>query len=92
MTYKTRPGIVRIRICDVDVLTATREVWDSCPKVRPVPRMWAACWALMEKEGRTSEDAVRTFAGLFRQPEEEVREKLEKIFSRLAEEGFLLPA
>ena len=91
MNYKTRPGIVRLRICDVDILAAKRENWEACPKVRPLPRMWAACWAIMEND-RTSEDVVHTFSNLFHQSEQEVREKLNKIFTRLYEEGFLILA
>ena len=91
MIYKTRPGIVLLRICDVDVLTATRKVWGECPAVRPVPRMWAGCWALMEK-GRTSEEVIGTFTRLFQQPEEEVRIRLGKIFDKLYEEGYLISA
>ena len=41
MDYKVRPGVVSIRICDTDILTAKREIWDSCPVVRPLPRHWA---------------------------------------------------
>lgn len=91
MIYKTRPGIVLIRICDVDVLAATRAVWGQCTSVRPLPRLWAGCWALMEK-GRTSEEIISVFARLFQQPEDVTREKLEKIFRKLYEEGYLIEA
>ena len=78
-----------IRICDVDILTATRKTWEVCPAVRPLPRMWAACWHLMEK-GRSSEEVIQTFVSLFHQPEEKVRLKLDKIFLKLFEEGYLI--
>lgn len=91
MIYKTRPGIVLLRICDVDILAATRKTWEVCPAVRPLPRMWAGCWALMEK-GRTSEEVVHTFMGMFQKSEEEVRKKLDGIFSQLYCEGYLIDA
>ena len=91
MIYKIRPGIVRLRICDVDLLAATRQVWEQCPAVRPLPRIWAACWALMEN-GSTSEEAVDTFVRLFRQSEEEVHAKLGNVFETLYSEGYLIEA
>ena len=91
MTYKTRPGIVLLRICDVDVLTATRTVWGQIPVVRPLPRLWAGCWALMEK-GHTSEQIISTFARLFQKSEEETSARLNKIFEKLYEEGYLISA
>ena len=91
MVYKTRPGIVLLKICDVDVLAATRQTWEHCPAIRPIPRMWAGCWAVMQK-GRTSEDVIDTFVRLFRRPEEEIRKRFDKIFTTLYEAGYLIPA
>ncbi len=90
MIYKIRPGIVRLKICDVDILAATREVWENCPTIRPLPRLWACCWAIMEK-GSTSADVIRTFAKLFGQSEDEARQRLDKIFSELYKQGYLIP-
>ena len=89
MIYKTRPGIVLLRICDVDLLAATRAVWEQCPAVRPLPRLWACCWALMEK-GHTSEEIIRFFANLFQQSEEETKAKFKKCFEELYKEGYLI--
>ena len=91
MIYKVRPGIVCLRICDVDLLVATRAVWEQCPAVRPLPKSWAACWAVMEK-GRTSEEAVAAFSRLFHKPEEEMQAKLDKAFDALYREGYLIEA
>lgn len=91
MMYKTRPGIVLLKICDVDILAATRKAWAECPSVRPVPRMWAVCWALMDK-GHSSEEVIHTFSQLFNKPEQETRTKLSGIFEALYKEGFLLEA
>ena len=92
MTYRIRPGIVRLKICDVDLLVATRAVWEQCPRVRPIPRLWSACWAIMEQEGRTDRDVVRTFMTLLRKPEEEIRATFDPIFQTLCAEGYLVPA
>ena len=91
MVYKTRPGVVLLRICDVDLLAATRAVWEQCPAVRPLPRLWAGCWGMMEK-GRTSEEVTEFFVRVFRLPEEEIREKLKEAFEKLYKEGYLIAA
>lgn len=89
MAYRIRPGIVRVRICDTDLLVAKRTIWEECPRVRVIPRLWAACWAVMEND-RTDEDVVIAFAGLLRKPEDEVRERFEKIFRTLYNENYLI--
>lgn len=91
MVYKIRPGIVLLRICDVEMLAAKREVWEYCPKVRPLPKLWGLCWYMMER-GSTSEDVIRSFVRLFGKTESEERERLGKVFEKLYEEGYLIPA
>lgn len=89
MVYKTRPGVILIKICGVDILAATRQAWEECPMVRPIPRIWAACWSLMEK-GRTSDDVMKFFIRFFHKPEEDVRSMLGTMFEKLYQEGFLI--
>ena len=91
MLYKIRPGVVMVRICDVDILTATREVWNQCPAVRPLPRMWAFVLFLME-QGRNSEEALAGLAKVLKKPREELERQYESVFAKLYEEGFLVPA
>jgi|GEM_PF-2390068 len=89
MAYKIRPGFVLLNICDAHLLVATRPLWSEFPRVRPLPRLWAACWTLMEK-GRTDREVVASFAKLFRKPEDEVDRRFEEMFSTLAQEGYLI--
>ena len=42
------------------------------------------------KNDKTDRDVVRTFTDLLRRPEEEVSQRLGKIFHMLAKEGFLI--
>ena len=91
MMYERRPGIVLLRICGADLLVATRQIWEKFPAVRPVPRIWAACWGMMEK-GYSSEEVIDTFAQLFRKPKEEMRGRLDKVFETLYSEGYLIEA
>ena len=89
MIYKARQGIVLLKICGVDVLAATREAWEKCPRIRPIPRLWAGGWTLLQK-GRTTEEVLQTFSGLFKN-REGFTDKLEQAFEKLYEEGFLVP-
>ena len=89
MSYKVRPGITLVQICDTFLLVAQRSVWEEFPKIRPIPRRWAACWRIME-QGNSEKEAVRAFAGLLRRPEEEIWPGFEPIFRTLAEEGYLI--
>ncbi len=89
LAYKIRPGVVLLNICDTNLLTATHDVWKDCPKVRPIPRLWAACWKLLEM-GKTEEDVLQTFSTMLGKTKEELHERFDGIFAKLAEEGFLI--
>ena len=92
MAYKIRPGIVHVRICDADLLIATRPVWESCPRIRRIPRLWAACWAVMEQDAlkKTDEDVIQAFAGLLKKSNKDIRIRFDKMFRTLFEEGYLV--
>lgn len=90
MDYKVREGVVSIRICDTDILTAKREIWDSCPVVRPLPRHWAFAFFLVERRG-SSELALEGLSKVFGKTMEETRRLYEPVFEKLHEDGFLVP-
>ena len=90
MDYKVREGVVSIRICDTDILTAKREIWDSCPVVRPLPRPWAFAFCLIERQG-SSELALQGLSKVFGKSLDEVRKQYEPVFEKLCEDGFLVP-
>lgn len=89
MTYRTRKGIVLLHVCGSDLLAATREAWEECPRIRPVPKIWAVVWKLME-QGKTSQEIVETFQSMLNRPETEVRERFDRIFEAMSEEGYLI--
>lgn len=89
MGYRIHPGIVLLRICDVDMLVAKREVWEEFPHIRPLPKLWGLCWYMMEK-GRTSDEVIDAFVRMFGKTEDEEKERLGKIFEKLYEEGYLI--
>ena len=91
MAYKISPGIVRVRICGTDLLVAKREIWEECPRVRVIPKLWAACWTVMEND-KTDDEVVAAFAGLLNKSEDEVRRRFDKIFRTLYDENYLVEA
>ena len=76
MTYRTRKGIVLLHVCGSDLLAATREIW-------------AVVWKLLE-QGKTSQEIVETFQSMLNRPETEVRERFDRIFEAMSEEGYLI--
>lgn len=90
MNYRTRKGIVLLHVCGSDLLAATREAWAECPRIRPVPRIWAVVWKLLE-QGKTSQEVVEAFQSMLSRPEAEVRERFDRIFKAMSEEGYLIP-
>ncbi len=91
MAYKIRPGVSKIQVCGQNLLVASRSVWEDLPRVRPIPKTWGVCWALLLPD-RTDEEAIRTFSKIFHKPEEEVKARFGKVFREMAEEGYLVEA
>ena len=89
MTYRTREGIVLLHVCETDLMVATRQIWEECPAVQPVPRIWAVIWKLME-QGKTEQEIIDSFCGILTRPEKEVRNRFMQIFEKMAEEGYLI--
>lgn len=90
MVYKTRQGITLLNICGTNLLIATRPLWQTCPRVRPLPKFWAACWSIMSN-GRNSEEAIMFFSDFLHRTPEELKDKCVPIFETLSKEGFLIP-
>jgi len=90
MAYKVRPGIVLLKICDANLLVASRPLWEHCSRIRQISNLWASCWRIMEKDGKTDADAVRAFSSLLNKSESETRERLQSMFDTLAGEGYLI--
>ncbi len=89
MTYIRRKGIVLLHVCEADLMVATRQVWEECPPVRPVPRIWAVIWKMME-DGKSDEEIITSFSSMLTRPEKEVRERFITIFEKMADEGYLI--
>lgn len=89
MAYKNRPGIELIQVCGQDILVATRALWSECPRIRPIPKLWAFYWRLME-QGRTDQGVVGFVADFMKRPREDILTRSQKCFDTLHEEGFLI--
>jgi len=90
MMYKFRPGIVLLQVCNVDLLVAKRELWESFPRIRPISKKCVLICKIMEK-GINSDQAIIGFSRILNITIEESHKKFDPIIKRLAEEGYLIP-
>lgn len=90
MVYKTRPGIELLNLCGTSLLAATRPLWRECPRVRPLPKLWAAFYGVMSR-GKNSEEAMVFFVDFLHIPREKMESKMAPMMETLAKEGFLIP-
>ena len=90
MAYKPRPGISLIHIGDTFLLAATREAWEDCPKIRPVPLLWAAGWNVM-KVNQDSDRTLDFFIETMHLSEALLKKKFLPMFETLSKEGYLIP-
>lgn len=90
MRYRTRPGVVLTKICDVSVLIPSRAAYEACRSIQRLPPLWAATWSLLEK-GDREETILRLHRILTKRSEEEIRGGLEKFCTEMAQKGYLIP-
>lgn len=89
MAHKPRPGVEIISVCDQDILVADRTLWEECPRIRPIPKLWAFFWQLMA-QGRTDQGAVDFLADFLKRSREDLLARSQKCFDTLYDEGFLI--
>ena len=89
MTYKPHPGYVLVQVCGSPILVGTREVWESSPVVRPIPKAGEVAWTLLNAGAPW--DYIRyTCAKLSHTSLEDAEEKLHALCHTLVKDGFLL--
>lgn len=89
MNYKPRPGIVKVKLCGMNVLVPSREASAYCTSLYPLSTLWNATWEAFGR-GTTIEKVVPVHALLTKKSPEECREKLEQFCRTMVEKGFFL--
>lgn len=89
MNYKQRPGIVKIKLCGMNVLVPTREASACCQSLQVLPTLWSATWEAFGR-GATLDAAVSVHSMLTKKSPEECRQRLERFCGNLVEQGFLM--
>ena len=89
MALNTRPGVTLINVCGADILVASREIWDDCSRIMPIPKLWAIIWRFMNT-GKTDREFVSVLSDMLRKPEAEIRERTDHAFTEMAKKGFLI--
>ena len=89
MKYKQRPGIVMTRICGDYYLIPTRSASEDVSCCVRLNLFSSIVWAAIGKE-MPLERAYNTIHLISKQPEEQIREKAEKLMADFCEKGFLI--
>ena len=89
MKYKPRPGVVKTKICDENVLIPMREASDVCTRMLPLPKLWAATWDAIATD-YPLEKSIKIHMMLTRRSEQEVKDAIERFCKSLTKQGFLI--
>ena len=89
MKYVPRPGIVKVRLCGMNVLIPTREASAYCKTLQPLPMLWNATWDAFCK-GSTIEKSVPVHVLITKKSPEECRSRLELFCKAMVEKGFFI--
>ena len=91
MDYKTRKGIILLKICDANLLVPLREASDVCREIASISVFESMIWKKLETGG-SMDNIILLFSKLTAKSEDEIRKKVERFISDLYEKGFLVNA
>ena len=89
MRYRPRPGIVKTRICDMEVLIPSRLAFDHCKKIIYLPFLLAATWEAIVSDFPIDR-LIQAQMKATRLPEEIVRSNYQKFLQSMLEQGYLI--
>lgn len=89
MNYRPRPGIVKTKLCGMNVLIPQREASDFCASIQRLPFIWSVAWEVFSK-GVTTEDFLPIYQAFMKKTPEESRQDVELFCKTMAERGFLI--
>ncbi len=89
MYYKPRPGIVKTKLCGMNVLIPQREASAYCTTIQQLPMLWAATWDAFCK-GASIESSIPVHVAFTKKSPEECRVKLEQFCRTMVERGFMV--
>lgn len=89
MNYKPRPGIVKTKLCGMNVLIPLREASACCASIQKLPMLWSATWDAFCR-GSSIERSIPVHMLLTKKSEEECRRDLEQFCQTMVERGFFI--
>jgi len=89
MNYKPRPGIVKLKLCGMNVLVPTRAASGECHVIQPLPMLWSATWEAFARGG-SIEKAVPVHVLMTKKTPEECRANLEQFCRDMVQKGFFI--
>ena len=89
MNYRQRPGIVKVKLCGMNVLIPSREASANCTSIYPLSTLWNATWEAFGR-GTTIEKSIPVHVLFTNKSPEECRERLERFCKTMVERGFMI--
>lgn len=89
VNYRPRPGIVKTKLCGMQVLIPCREASSWCTSIQRLPLIWSVAWESFS-QGVTVEKFIPIYAAFTKKPPEECRENVELFCRTMVERGFMI--
>lgn len=89
MTYKTREGVVLVKVADQPLLIASRIIWGKCPQLKRLPKGSDIYWTLLSK-GIDENNIIQLISLLTHKPQELIKEYFDIFLDQLIKEGYLI--
>ena len=90
MRYKALDGVVLSKVCNENLLVATRQVWGKCPYVKSLSPLAASFWKGIQL-GYSDEQMVQELLKSSTIKESAIRNSLDRFLSEMTAEGYLFP-
>ena len=82
MDYRTRKGIILLRICDANLLVPLREASDTCKEIASISVLESMVWKKLETGG-SMDKITQLFSELTAKSEDEIQDRINQFVSDL---------
>ena len=89
MNYRPRPGIVKTKLCGMQVLIPQREASAFCDSIKRLPLIWSVAWEAFSN-GVSVENFLPIYQAFMKKSPEESRQNVELFCKSMVEHGFLI--
>ncbi len=87
--YKTRPGVIKEKICGSYLLIPDRKASEYCRHVRQLGLLGSVTWNFVN-ENRPFDDLYKVYRILTKETDDQIKNRIDHFLEQLAQEGFLI--